>query len=405
MPRKIHPSHRRSHVEQKLPVSQDSKWKNQALKYGLLALTVGAIGTAIYYNSYCKPFLTLNGVTVDNSIQDQPVSHFPDHFSRMAQNGMMSSASGRHYCIIETAYPCPSVCDSTSSQLQILARQGMDDNQYYSIMNRGSASVEGGFMVGWPSGPSKGIQWITFGDNPRKAENFKRALGYLEKNVLNDPRTFFSKPAKEIEQAMLASHRHLVTGFSTIEGSLTGLRKYLGLVTPPMKKHGIDALLELASEKGGWKQPELYGAVTRKFKSAITIDSLLRSLTEKEQEFVENYIGTITPDPADIPRLLTATAQLVKETGESVLKGSSDAVHAAANIHMKIAEVHAFKDGNGRLARLWMNLMLMLGGHQPVAFQSDETYTEAVMKAANVQVGAFESFLRETIHWNRSQGL
>jgi Fic family protein len=54
------------------------------------------------------------------------------------------------------------------------------------------------------------------------------------------------------------------------------------------------------------------------------------------------------------------------------LTGSTDTPQNAFDAHRRLAEIHPFDDGNGRTARLLMNLILIRGGYPPVAVRPED---------------------------------
>jgi Fic family protein len=65
------------------------------------------------------------------------------------------------------------------------------------------------------------------------------------------------------------------------------------------------------------------------------------------------------PSPAEVPALM----------GDLVawLRDASDTPETAFRAHRDLVDIHPFNDGNGRTARLLMNLVLIRGGYPPVA--------------------------------------
>lgn len=62
------------------------------------------------------------------------------------------------------------------------------------------------------------------------------------------------------------------------------------------------------------------------------------------------------PDAADVPNLMTEFLDRLSQAGES------ETLLRAAWAHWTLARIHPFGDGNGRMARLWQNLILFQGG-------------------------------------------
>ena len=69
--------------------------------------------------------------------------------------------------------------------------------------------------------------------------------------------------------------------------------------------------------------------------------------------------ATVLPNPVKVPDLMTALdAWLKTDATAEPLK--------AIEAHYRLVSVHPFTDGNGRVARLLMNLMLLKSGYSPV---------------------------------------
>ncbi len=72
----------------------------------------------------------------------------------------------------------------------------------------------------------------------------------------------------------------------------------------------------------------------------------------------------IFPNPLKIP-------QLMEEFG-SWLSVAPATPEGAFEAHFRLTAIHPFSDGNGRTARLLMNLMLIRGGYPPVAVRPED---------------------------------
>ena len=64
------------------------------------------------------------------------------------------------------------------------------------------------------------------------------------------------------------------------------------------------------------------------------------------------------PSPAEVPALMGGFADW--------LAGAGDGPDAAFSAHLRLVQIYPFNDGNGRVARLLMNLLLLRGGYVPV---------------------------------------
>ncbi len=81
------------------------------------------------------------------------------------------------------------------------------------------------------------------------------------------------------------------------------------------------------------------------------------------------YVRTETgrhafPPPAEIPGLMSDFAQW--------LCRAPDMPDAAFAAHRRLVDIHPFNDGNGRTARLLMNLILIRGGYPPIAVRPED---------------------------------
>ncbi|MFA5246793.1 MAG: Fic family protein [Candidatus Micrarchaeia archaeon] len=80
----------------------------------------------------------------------------------------------------------------------------------------------------------------------------------------------------------------------------------------------------------------------------------------------------------DVPQLMKAVYSELNNVGKGV-----DAIYSSVKIHHDLVRIHPFVDGNGRLARLLMNLRLMRSGFPPTILRKEERrgYYSALEKA------------------------
>jgi Fic family protein len=81
------------------------------------------------------------------------------------------------------------------------------------------------------------------------------------------------------------------------------------------------------------------------------------------------------PSPAEIPALMGDFAKWLGAT--------TDTPEAAFTAHRRLVDIHPFNDGNGRTARLLMNLILIRAGYPPVAVRLEDrpAYIRALQRA------------------------
>jgi len=91
------------------------------------------------------------------------------------------------------------------------------------------------------------------------------------------------------------------------------------------------------------------------------------------------------PDPIKVPELMEQLIDWLHQTKEN-------SVHVATDFHLKLVTIHPFVDGNGRTARLIMNLILIQSGYPPVFIRPENRleYINNIEKAEST--GNMESY-------------
>lgn len=86
--------------------------------------------------------------------------------------------------------------------------------------------------------------------------------------------------------------------------------------------------------------------------------------------------SVVMPNPLKVPSLMTEYIDWLHTTKDHPAKIASEA-------HYKLVTIHPFIDGNGRTARLLMNLILSQAGYPPAIIQNEErrAYIESIEKA------------------------
>jgi Fic family protein len=100
----------------------------------------------------------------------------------------------------------------------------------------------------------------------------------------------------------------------------------------------------------------------------------------------------IFPNPLKIP-------QLMEEFG-AWLSSAPSTPEGAFEGHFRLAAIHPFGDGNGRTARLLMNLVLIRGGYPPVAVRPEDRkpYLDALERASLAgDLQPFQSFMHQRL--------
>ena len=122
---------------------------------------------------------------------------------------------------------------------------------------------------------------------------------------------------------------------------------------------------------------------------------ILTSVNEAEAGHTRNHPVMIRaakyqpPDSEQVDDLMT---QFLERLSNS---RSADQVLRAAWAHWTLARIHPFGDGNGRIARLWQNLVLFQGGLTAALIRSSERkeYYEALQLADGGEFNPFVQFV------------
>lgn len=156
---------------------------------------------------------------------------------------------------------------------------------------------------------------------------------------------------------------------SPVETSLV-IEKGITISGKPLKDH-LEALdhyeaMRYIRELGGQPAPLTESDI--RILHALVVQ---RSRPEIAGRYADlsRYVRTETgqhmfPFPAEIPILMNDFA--------AWLNGAPDTPETAFTAHRGLVDIHPFNDGNGRTARLLMNLILIRGGYLPIAVRPED---------------------------------
>jgi excisionase family DNA binding protein len=105
------------------------------------------------------------------------------------------------------------------------------------------------------------------------------------------------------------------------------------------------------------------------------------------------------PNAAKVPALMREVYSLLKAKG-------GEPIGTAARIHQKFVDIHPFVDGNGRTARLLLNLHLMRNGYPPVIILRAERsqYIRTIARSREEKdISPFANFVAKALE--RSLGI
>ena len=94
------------------------------------------------------------------------------------------------------------------------------------------------------------------------------------------------------------------------------------------------------------------------------------------------------PNYIKVPRLMEQLLEEIKKTDENPIKKT-------AYIHHELTKIHPFTDGNGRVARILTNILLIKDGYPPVTLKKEDRakYYDNLRKADNGNLNPFINFI------------
>ena len=130
-----------------------------------------------------------------------------------------------------------------------------------------------------------------------------------------------------------------------------------------------------------------------------------RTITPGEFKTQPNHVVTATGEthyyakPEEVQALMQELVDWARETAPKVETGEVHPLPFAADLHHRFAAIHPFDDGNGRMARLLMNLVLMRAGYAPAVLRQENrpAYYGALAQADGGDLGPIVRFVGEEL--------
>ncbi len=103
--------------------------------------------------------------------------------------------------------------------------------------------------------------------------------------------------------------------------------------------------------------------------------------------------------PEEVQALMQDLIDQVRDGWPEVEEGAVHPVLFASDVHHRFAEIHPFDDGNGRMARLLMNLVLMRAGYPPAVLRQENrpAYYGALAAADGGDLEPFVRFVADEL--------
>lgn len=130
-----------------------------------------------------------------------------------------------------------------------------------------------------------------------------------------------------------------------------------------------------------------------------------RTITPGQFKTQPNHVLTQTGEvhhyarPDEVEPRMQALTDAIESAWPEIEAGAVHPVRFAAQVHHEVAAVHPFDDGNGRMARLLMNLVLMRAGYVPAVIRQERrpAYYGALASADAGDRAPFEQFVADEL--------
>ncbi len=217
-------------------------------------------------------------------------------------------------------------------------------------------------------------------------------------------------------RALWTYHSNAIEGNRLTEGdTIFFLKEGLTVKGKPLKDfletknhaQAIDYLWEIIADKRPLNESlirELNALIMLGIEHTPAIDPAGRSIkkpaTPGQYKTQPNHVlqldGTIHNyiDPLQVPQEMEQLIKWIKQNEEKL-----SPVIVSAIAHYNMVRIHPFDDGNGRGARILMNLILMRGGYPPaiIKVENREDYIQSIREADNGDLSSFVSFITESL--------
>jgi len=336
---------------------------------------------------------------------------FPEYLAKGVHPGVFAvpKEGDLHYSIMGEGFFCPKLMEETAAifnrKVHMKRPSFFETNEKMGLvlgmMGAGiGVSVKlNGRAQSSSSSEAKGIaiKQLYYWNTNAKYPAQKAALTYLEKTVLQDPSFFKNCPA-EIVKAILKTHELIIPGaFASIAGGLGQFRNHFRVCLFG-GEIGTDEAFE-----NMLKKLEEGKVSTGNEKQLHTCYSSLMDqpgLTLKQLNLLSK-IAHIPVGPKTAEKAMHSFFRRLKDRVNILEKrGRGDVIELAGWVHSEIMRIYPFVDGNGRVARAWMNTLLQKFGVDGVVFPNAKEYEEAVERGLK-SPEEFVLFLRQIVAWNR----
>lgn len=310
---------------------------------------------------------------------------FPDDYGHFYSPGMVSSADGVCLCPdldINTVEKCSKIC-------QMMEEQAGSNPQVIDCKNMPPCTNEQGLKVML----SDGIAYA-YGINPKKKENYKKAVTFANENLLIP--NYFEKDTEAIIQDFKKIHAILLDQVVPFEelGDIGGIyRPRMAFIFPEEEDIWENMKKKIAENGGSAKQSAAIDTLKMRNDRYRDFDEALRKGSELEKEALR-LTGLFFLEPEKIEEEMEA---FVDELREKIFDSALPPADVAAFAHTDLIRIHPFADGCGKFARIIKDVV---GFHKglpyPTYFFDEDEYNEKA-KEANINPEVFVDYMEASM--------
>lgn len=330
----------------------------------------------------------VSGLLPDHS---QVSTRFPERMANFMYSGVGIVGNGDSGCVLVEKHEFYKKCKKLTNTFKdyINAQPAEVRDKVYHVGFQEKGHLLENLAVTPP-------EQILLGMNPQKRTNFVQGMKLWEENFLQDP-DFYGRTDQEIVKLIKQTHEILLKKLPNTNKLRPGkYREAVGIIYYDAQRgYDYDEQYEYLRDdlKVSKKELELFKKSSRELEAGRADYTMLSGETKAVWRKIAYFMGPAEEVPHEM-------LQFVKQWKEFAKHGVHP-VALAAWVHCQFGKIHPFSDGNGRLARLMMNAVLVREGYRPVVISSDEEYMEA-MRGEENSPGAFARYLADrVIPWNR----
>lgn len=230
-----------------------------------------------------------------------------------------------------------------------------------------------------------------------KVSAYQEAFSFIEKEVLNVP-DFFEKNTFEIVKSIKMTNTQINKYYSVSSGEM---RKQMALLLDDNTKISRKGLRSAFYRYGGTPVDiRNFHSLYDKLEKYDILDNTIEHLNDDELRVLKT-IGFLPCHPRDIDSSLDKLSFQIKELAIDVKDRKIDAITAAAFVHQELIKINPFMFGNKGTARMWMFVILQLGGYEAILMPEQEYEFEIIKDLKSP--GTFTRYLKNAIKWDRKQ--